>query len=98
MVVEVVETAYGQSNVDGEYCLFVKVKVGNATQLPTLVHTARVVFDNANWPIVTTRPDSLLTPQGWRKFGEDDGARLDPHSASLLFTLPPAISCSRCQI
>ena len=32
MVVEVVETAYGQSNVDGEYCLFVKVKVGNATR------------------------------------------------------------------
>ena len=110
MVVEVVETAYGQSNVDGEYCLFVKVKVGNATQLPTLVHTARVVFDNANWPIVTTRPDSLLTPQGWRKFGEDDGARLEPPfsvpalyvaTGHLLFEMPdmmdgliPELTCS----
>lgn len=78
MVVEVVETAYGQSNVDGDYCLFVKAKMGNGTQLPVLVHAARLFFDKANCPIVTTRPDSLLTPQGWRHLGEDDGARLVP--------------------
>jgi hypothetical protein len=84
MVVEVVETAYGQSNVDGDYCLFVKVKVGNTTQLPILVQAARLFFDNASCPLVATRPDALLTPQGWRHFGEDDGARLE-----LPFTLPP---------
>lgn len=110
MVVEVGETAYGQSNVDGEYCLFVKVKVGNATPLAVLVHAVRLFFDKANWPIVTTRPDSLLTPQGWRQFGEDDGARLTPPfsvsslylaSGHLLFEMPdmmdglmPELTCS----